>query len=156
MHRSKGNDMNQYFHALLHNGGFHSRSSMFQLTLTLDIIRWFAVLHPACRWVHHTAVHVNSTPSILVPNRTRFKTRADLLRCTIVTALHAMSDWTTTCALAIGSVLVLHIGRRALQSRSSYPLPPGPLGLPWVGNVIGVNTSTPWITYTEWARSYGR
>jgi hypothetical protein len=58
--------------------------------------------------------------------------------------------------LAIGSVVVLYIGRQALKNRSSYPLPPGPPGLPWVGNVIGVNTSTPWVTYTEWGRTYGR
>ena len=71
-------------------------------------------------------------------------------------ASHAMFDWTTTGALAIGSVVFLYIGRRALKNRSSYPLPPGPPGLPWVGNIIGVNTSPPWVTYTEWGRTYGR
>ena len=67
-----------------------------------------------------------------------------------------MSDWTTACALAIGSVVVLYIGRRALENRSSYPLPPGPPGLPWIGNVFGVDRRAPWKTYAEWARTYGR
>ena len=67
-----------------------------------------------------------------------------------------MFDWTTTGALAIGSVVVLYIGRRAYENRRYNPLPPGPPGLPWVGNVLGVDTGAPWITYAEWARMYGK
>ncbi|KAF8551312.1 cytochrome P450 [Imleria badia] len=66
-----------------------------------------------------------------------------------------MSDWTTAGVLALACVTFLYIGRIALKSRTSHPLPPGPLGLPWVGNVIGINTSASWITYAEWARTYG-
>lgn len=67
-----------------------------------------------------------------------------------------MHDWTTTGALALGCVVFLYIGRRALGSRTSSLFPPGPPGLPWVGNVIGVNTDAPWLTYAEWARTYGK
>ncbi|KAF8121605.1 cytochrome P450 [Boletus edulis] len=66
-----------------------------------------------------------------------------------------MHDWTTTGSLALGCLVVLDIGRRALRSRTPYPFPPGPPGLPWVGNVIGINTGAPWLTYNEWARTYG-
>ncbi|KAF8440327.1 cytochrome P450 [Boletus edulis BED1] len=66
-----------------------------------------------------------------------------------------MHDWTTTGTLALGSLLVLYVGRRALRSQIPYRLPPRPPGLPWVGNVIGVNTDAPWLTYAEWARTYG-
>ncbi|KAN0084466.1 Cytochrome P450 [Tylopilus felleus] len=66
-----------------------------------------------------------------------------------------MSDWTTAGALVVGSVVVLFLGRRALGCPASHPLPPGPPGIPWIGNVIGVNPSTPWITYAEWAKTYG-
>ncbi|KAN0082828.1 Cytochrome P450 [Tylopilus felleus] len=66
-----------------------------------------------------------------------------------------MFDWTTTGTLALGCVAVLYIGQRALGNRVTYPFPPGPPGLPWVGNVIGVSRDAPWITYAEWARTYG-
>ncbi|KAI9567605.1 hypothetical protein HD554DRAFT_978917 [Boletus coccyginus] len=66
-----------------------------------------------------------------------------------------MFDRTTTGALLLGCVVVTYIARRALGTRASYPLPPGPPGLPCVGNVMGVDASTPRITYTEWARKYG-
>ena len=67
-----------------------------------------------------------------------------------------MSDWTKTGALVLGSVTVLYIGRRALGPRRSYPLPPGPPGLPWIGTVSGIDAGSPWITYNEWAKTYGR
>lgn len=67
-----------------------------------------------------------------------------------------MSDWTTAGTLALAGVVVLYIWRQALARRTAYPLPPGPPGLPWAGNVIGINTSAPWITYAEWTRTYGR
>ncbi|KAF8129583.1 cytochrome P450 [Boletus edulis] len=62
---------------------------------------------------------------------------------------------TTTGTLAFGCFVALYLGRRAFRSRTPYPLPPGPPGLPWVGNVIGINTDAPWLTYAEWARTYG-
>ena len=74
----------------------------------------------------------------------------------VVIAPHAIYDWTATGALSLGCVVVLYIARRALGSRTAYPLPPGPPGLPWVGSVIGVNTDAPWVTYAEWAKTYGR
>ena len=64
-----------------------------------------------------------------------------------------MSHLTTVGALVLGSVLALYLGRRR---PTSHRLPPGPPGIPWVGNVIGVDPSTPWLTYTEWANTYGR
>lgn len=68
-----------------------------------------------------------------------------------------MSDWTFAAAtFVLGCGLVLYIGRRFLASQSHYPLPPGPPGLPFVGNVIGINTSAPWVTYADWAKTYGK
>lgn len=67
-----------------------------------------------------------------------------------------MYDFTTAGTLVAGFVAVLYIGRRILGSKSSYPLPPGPPGIPWVGNVSGVNPDAPWETYAEWAKTYGR
>ncbi|KAH7905082.1 cytochrome P450 [Hygrophoropsis aurantiaca] len=42
-----------------------------------------------------------------------------------------------------------------LTRRDGPPLPPGPPPTPIVGNVRGINASAPWLTYTEWAATYG-
>ncbi|KAI9571602.1 cytochrome P450 [Boletus coccyginus] len=69
-----------------------------------------------------------------------------------------MSTWATPCILTLAGVAVLCIGQRyynGAKCRSSLPLPPGPPGLPWIGNVIGVDASAPWLTYRDWANTYG-
>ncbi|KAN0084467.1 Cytochrome P450 [Tylopilus felleus] len=66
-----------------------------------------------------------------------------------------MSHWTTAGALVLGGFVVLYIGQRAFSRRTPHPLPPGPPGLPWIGNVTGMNPEAPWITYAEWAKTYG-
>ncbi|KAI0034413.1 cytochrome P450 [Vararia minispora EC-137] len=41
------------------------------------------------------------------------------------------------------------------RKRSSLPLPPGPPGLPVVGNVADIPTTQPYKTYIEWGQKYG-
>ncbi|KAF9235569.1 cytochrome P450 [Melanogaster broomeanus] len=68
-----------------------------------------------------------------------------------------MLPWTAICAAILGCG-ILDICRRYLRRRkhsSPYPFPPGPPGIPLVGNVIGVNKDAPWQTYSEWAKTYG-
>ncbi|KAI9459790.1 cytochrome P450 [Boletus coccyginus] len=69
-----------------------------------------------------------------------------------------MSTWATPCILTFACVAVLCIGQRYYNDakcRSSLPLPPGPPGLPWIGNVFGINANAPWLTYRNWANTYG-
>ncbi|KAG9313624.1 cytochrome P450 [Chiua virens] len=62
----------------------------------------------------------------------------------------------TLYAIAFGCIVIIYMGGRCFRSsRSSLPLPPGPPGLPWVGNVIGINTKAPWLTYHQWAKTHG-
>lgn len=68
---------------------------------------------------------------------------------------HDTSHWTAAFVLIFGCVGVLYIGRQTYWTRPSHPFPPGPPGLPWIGNVIGIDTGAPWITYAEWAKTYG-
>ncbi len=35
------------------------------------------------------------------------------------------------------------------------PLPPGPYGIPLLGNALNMAKPRPWIKYTEWSRQYG-
>lgn len=39
--------------------------------------------------------------------------------------------------------------------KRTFPLPPGPPGLPLIGPVIGINPSAPWLTFRDWAKTYG-
>ena len=44
------------------------------------------------------------------------------------------------------------------QERNSVPLPPGPKGLPIVGNLREASAKRDepvWVTYTNWSRIYG-
>ena len=66
--------------------------------------------------------------------------------------------WTTTVSTAALACVVVLCARRYLWNailRTPYPLPPGPRGLPLIGNVIGANPDNPWLMYAEWAKKYG-
>ena len=63
---------------------------------------------------------------------------------------------------AFASFLILFVSVTALfagyvKHRSLRALnnPPGPKGLPFLGNVLEINSSEPWLTFTRWASSYG-
>ncbi|KAG0706787.1 cytochrome P450 [Suillus ampliporus] len=45
--------------------------------------------------------------------------------------------------------------RRQRRQRGGLPLPPGPKGLPILGNVLDLDASAPWRSYTDWAKKYG-
>ena len=63
---------------------------------------------------------------------------------------HAMI---TACAC-----IVVVLGLRALFSRKrrSLPLPPGPRGLPILGNLFDMPRSTYWRVFDNWAKQYGK
>ncbi|KAJ8581858.1 cytochrome P450 [Rhizopogon salebrosus TDB-379] len=63
----------------------------------------------------------------------------------------------TTSVYVLSSLLSLVILRSWLKKRDTkgLPLPPGPTPLPYVGNVIGVDTDHPWLAYSKWASEYG-
>ena len=71
-----------------------------------------------------------------------------------------MSSMTTliiASAVVFGSITLFYIGKRLLgNTKRTLPLPPGPPGIPWIGNVTGIDTNAPWLTYREWAKTYGK
>ncbi|KAF8911208.1 cytochrome P450 [Mucidula mucida] len=53
--------------------------------------------------------------------------------------------------LALGALIV----GRYLTKRPKFPLPPGPPGLPLLGNLFDLPTKYDWKTYGQWADIYG-
>jgi hypothetical protein len=46
--------------------------------------------------------------------------------------------------------------KRALNRTSIEPLPPGPPGLPIVGNIFDWPKDEAWRTFAEWSHKYGK
>jgi hypothetical protein len=68
----------------------------------------------------------------------------------------AMPDILTILDFAAGG-LALVLASRFLAScrRSTPPPPPGPKGLPFIGNVFDMPTEQEWYTFADWATRYG-
>lgn len=61
----------------------------------------------------------------------------------------ALSSWMFGPLLLL-VVLLLH------RARSKHRFPPGPVGLPLLGNIFQVPKAFPWHRFTEWKGIYGQ
>ncbi|KAH6899266.1 cytochrome P450 98A3 [Coprinopsis sp. MPI-PUGE-AT-0042] len=59
--------------------------------------------------------------------------------------------WPLASALTVVTLVVLR-GRRDTRG---LPLPPGPKGLPLLGNIFDIPREKPWKVYNEWGKVYG-
>jgi len=67
----------------------------------------------------------------------------------------------TQALVGLGALLLVIEGLRKFLGRPStsqprpLPLPPGPKPLPFIGNLLNLNRSTPFHLYTAWSKKYG-
>ncbi|KAK0459289.1 cytochrome P450 [Desarmillaria tabescens] len=62
--------------------------------------------------------------------------------------------YSTTPLFLSLAIAVFLLYRRFRLSRSS-PLPPGPKGLPLIGNLWDIPVDHPWLTFAKWSSTYG-
>ncbi|KAI0061723.1 cytochrome P450 [Artomyces pyxidatus] len=58
-----------------------------------------------------------------------------------------------SCAVVF--LVVAVYARHRLVRWASLPYPPGPRGLPLLGNLFDFPSNAPWLTYNTWAKKYG-
>ncbi|KAF8642677.1 hypothetical protein AX16_009439 [Volvariella volvacea WC 439] len=63
-----------------------------------------------------------------------------------------MSSPFKTTFIGVAIVFALLIAKKGLSRKK---LPPGPRGLPLIGNALDLAKEKPWVTFTEWAKQYG-
>ena len=60
-----------------------------------------------------------------------------------------------TFAILATVVLILLYLKRKIHSSSHLPLPPGPKGLPVIGNLLDIPTRFEWQIYHKWSKEFG-
>jgi len=61
------------------------------------------------------------------------------------------TTWLDLCLAGVGLYLV----KQLVTKKNPAPFPPGPKGLPLLGNLADMPSVKPWLTFTEWGQKYG-
>ncbi|KAK0187384.1 cytochrome P450 [Armillaria mellea] len=65
----------------------------------------------------------------------------------------SLPDLPLLTAIVLTVVLTILLIKKNLNRNG--PLPPGPSGLPFLGNALDMSGPYPWLKYTEWSKQYG-
>ena len=64
-------------------------------------------------------------------------------------------DATLLCEFGlVGLVVCLLV--RVVRRKQSLPLPPGPPGIPFVGNILLMSPNKGWVDFEHWSKTYGQ
>lgn len=58
-------------------------------------------------------------------------------------------------AACVVTTIGLWLSIRTIRGEANPPYPPGPKGLPILGNALDIDMNEPHVTYTEWGKIYG-
>ena len=61
----------------------------------------------------------------------------------------------TPSTAGIAVVIFIGLWLATRRKNGGLPYPPGPKGLPFIGNALDLNLKEPHATYTQWAEQYG-
>jgi hypothetical protein len=64
-------------------------------------------------------------------------------------------DLSVSAVTVVASCFVAAFLFDAMKRRGRYRLPPGPPGLPLIGNALQMPTQHEWLTFTTWGKTYG-
>lgn len=71
----------------------------------------------------------------------------------IHTIPHSVAMLSTTLDLVVVSIFFVWVAMVWVRKRQRR-LPPGPLGYPFIGNLLDVPREKPWLRYVEWGALY--
>lgn len=63
--------------------------------------------------------------------------------------------YTPTLLDAVAILVTVILLNRLLAKKPAGPLPPGPKGLPLLGNMLDMPTSHEWKTFAQWGERWG-
>ena len=67
------------------------------------------------------------------------------------------SFFSVRVSIALVAVLLAWSLKSAIAtSTKRHKMPPGPPGLPFLGNVFNTPSNMPWFQFSEWAKQYGK
>lgn len=66
-----------------------------------------------------------------------------------------MNGSLTTLAIAITVVSLVFAYRLLYRTCRNTPFPPGPKGLPFIGNIFDMPSEKEWLTFARWGEKYG-
>lgn len=68
----------------------------------------------------------------------------------MISMLDQQQTWVVLALVAATAVLV------SKKNKQRLPYPPGPAGLPIIGNMLDMPNDVPWETYAQWGKEYGQ